>query len=284
MKSRIIFIFFLIVAQSSFGQSDKYNTVSDVLYVVEQDVVGDPYIQERCVLDIYYPENKKQAVPVVIWFHGGGLSGGDKYIPENLKQKGVCIVAVNYRLYPSVTPDKCIEDAASAITWVYNNISNYGGDPSLIFVSGHSAGGYLAALVGLDKKWLKKHGIDANSLAGIIPISGHTITHSVIRKQEGIPDYQPLIDEYAPLYYVRNDSPPMLLITGDRELEMLGRYEENAYLFRMMKVAGHTETKIYELDGFGHGNMVVPACQLLLNEITRIVQKRGRIRDEQSQH
>ena len=64
----------------------------------------------------------------------------------------------------------------------------------------------------------------------------------------------------------------MLLITGDRELELLGRYEENAYLMRMMKVVGHTETKIYEIDGYGHG-MTAPAFPLLLNEVERITKK-----------
>ena len=61
----------------------------------------------------------------------------------------------------------------------------------------------------------------------------------------------------------------MLLITGDRELELLGRYEENAYLARMMKVSGHKETHLLELDGYGH-DMAYPAFPLLLNEITRI--------------
>jgi len=68
---------------------------------------------------------------------------------------------------------------------------------------------------------------------------------------------------------VRPDAPPLLLITGDRELELLGRYEENAYLMRMMRVAGHPDTRIMELDGYGH-DMVEPAIPLLLNEVRRI--------------
>ena len=67
------------------------------------------------------------------------------------------------------------------------------------------------------------------------------------------------MDRYAPLYYVDPDTPPLYLITGDRELEMLGRYEENAYLWRMMKVAGNPHTYLYEVDGFDHGGMAVPA-------------------------
>ena len=163
----------------------------------------------------------------------------------------------------------CIEDAAAAIAWVYNHINEYGGDSTLIFVSGHSAGGYLALMVGLDKEWLKPYNIDANRIAGLIPLSGQAITHFTVRKERGIAETQPVIDEFAPLYYVRADAPPLLLITGDRELELLGRYEENAYLARMMKIVGHKETRLLELQGYGH-MMTEPAFPLLLSEIQRI--------------
>ena len=69
---------------------------------------------------------------------------------------------------------------------------------------------------------------------------------------------------------MRADAPPMLLITGDRELELLGRYEENAYMLRMMKLAGHKQTTLYELQGFDHGGMAEPAFPLLLKEVKRI--------------
>jgi hypothetical protein len=82
----------------------------------------------------------------------------------------------------------------------------------------------------------------------------------------GMPDTQPLVDAFAPLYHVRAEAPPLLLITGDRELEMLGRYEENAYLMRMLKVAGHQDVSLYELQGYGHG-MVEPALKPMLRWI-----------------
>ena len=69
---------------------------------------------------------------------------------------------------------------------------------------------------------------------------------------------------------MRADAPPMLLITGDRELELLGRYEENAYLNRMMKLAGHKRTRLYELQGFDHGGMDDPAYPLLIKEVKTI--------------
>ena len=133
-----------------------------------------------------------------------------------------------------------------------------------IYVAGHSAGGYLTSMVGLDRSYLQAHGIDADRIAGLIPFSGHTITHFTPREERGIPDKQAVIDRFAPLFHVRDDAPPLVLITGDRELEMLGRYEENAYLWRMMKVAGHEKTKLHELEGFNHGGMAAPAFGILL--------------------
>jgi hypothetical protein len=124
-------------------------------------------------------------------------------------------------------------------------------------------------MIGLDARWLAAHGIDANQIAGLIPFSGHTITHFTVRQERGIPGTRPIIDELAPLYHVRADAPPLLMITGDREQEMLGRYEENAYMMRMMRVAGHTNTAIREIKGYGHA-MTEPAFPLLIEEIRRL--------------
>lgn len=253
----------LSVSMFSVAQNQAYKLLDNLAYYPSANT--DPYIRERCRLDVYYPVDKKN-FRTVVWFHGGGLSGGEKHIPEGLKDKGIAVVAVNYRLTPRVKSPEYLRDAAAAVAWVLKNIANYGGDAEKVFVSGHSAGGYLAAMVGLDKSWLKRHGVDANQLAGIVPFSGHAITHFSIRDERGIPGYRAVVDSLAPLYHVRPDAPQLVLITGDRELEMLGRYEENAYLMRMMKVAGHTKTTLYELQGYDHG-MVEPAIPILLQKI-----------------
>jgi len=270
MKKLLLLTQLLIFSTWVFSQSNDYLVKSNIHYYPDSVQQTDKYVKERCVLDIYYPTNKK-GFATVVWFHGGGLTGGNKELPEALKGKGICIVGVNYRLYPKVKAPKYIEDAAAAVAWVFNNISSFGGDSSLIFVSGHSAGGYLTSMIGLDKRWLNAFNIDANRIAGLIPFSGHAITHFTVRAERGIEGTRPIIDDLAPLYHVRADAPPLLLITGDREMEMLGRYEENAYLMRMMKVVGNTQTQLYELDGYGH-NMTEPAFPLLVNEINRIVE------------
>jgi len=264
---RCFFVLYLILLKlSANAQVVQYNTKANVSYYEEGSRL-DSYKKERCTLDIYYPENKSDFA-TVIWFHGGGLTGGEKEVPEALKNQGIAVVGVSYRLSPKVKGSDVIEDASAATAWVFKHIKEFGGNEKLIFVSGHSAGGYLGMMLTLNKAYLKKYNIDANQVAGVIPFSGHTITHFTIRKERGIRDVQAVVDEFAPLFYVRADAPPLLLITGDRDLELLGRYEENAYMARMMKLAGHNATSLIELGGYGH-NMTFPAFPLLLKEVTR---------------
>ena len=261
----------LILNCQAYAQDIKpkasYETVTNILY--REGAQLTDYMKERCRLDVYHPKHIKH-FPTVVWFHGGGLKAGNRKVPEELREKGIAVVAVNYRLHPKVKSPAYIEDAAAAVAWTFRNIEKYGGSSKRIYVSGHSAGGYLTSMVGLDKRWLATHKIDPNAIAGLIPYSGHTITHFTVRKERGINGKQPILDDMAPLFHVRKDAPPLLLITGDRELELLGRYEENAYLWRMMQVVEHPDTKIMELDGYNHGQMAKPAHPLLLRFIKRI--------------
>lgn len=223
-------------------------------------------MRERCRLDVHFPVGGSNLV-TVIWWHGGALTGGNREIPRALQNQGMIVVAPSYRLSPQVKAPAYIEDAAAAVAWTYAHLARYGGSKRLVFLSGHSAGGYLATMVGLDRRWLAPHGLDPNQLAGLVPFSPQAITHFTIRAERGIPNTTPVIDEYAPIHFVRKDAPPLLLITGDRELELLGRYEENAYFWRMMQLVGHPDTHLHELGGFNHGQMAEPAFPLLLRFI-----------------
>ena len=238
--------------------AQNYKEVFDIPYTNKTDA----YAKERLKLDIHYDEEGKN-LPVIVWFHGGGLTHGEKEMPKKLKDKGFVVVGVNYRLLPNVSIDKTLDDAAESLAWITKNIGKYGGDSKKIVVSGHSAGGYITLMLALDRKWLARYGVDANDMAGYVPFSGQAISHFSYRKMLGIDNLQPTIDEYAPLFWVRKDCPPMELIVGDRELELFGRYEENAYLWRMMKLIGNTTTNIYELDGHDHGGMVDPGFNIL---------------------
>lgn len=238
--------------------AQNYKEVYDIPYTNKTGA----YAKERLKLDIHYDEEGKN-LPVIVWFHGGGLTQGEKEMPKKLKDKGFVVVGVNYRLLPNVSIDKTLDDAAESLAWITKNIGKYGGDSKKIVVSGHSAGGYITLMLALDRKWLARYGVDANDMAGYVPFSGQAISHYSYRKMLGIDNLQPTIDEYAPLFWVRKDCPPMELIVGDRELELFGRYEENAYLWRMMKLIGNTTTNIYELDGHDHGGMVDPGFNIL---------------------
>lgn len=263
----MIFMTFMVLnvnAQKSIS-SDEVIT-SNIQYKNGKDT----YIKERCKLDICYDKSKKNS-PVVVWYHGGGLTSGQKEIPGLLKKQGFVVVGVNYRLLPKVKIDECLDDCAAALAWVFQNISQYGGDAKKIFVSGHSAGGYITTMLGLDKAWLSRYGVDANNIAGLIPFSGQMISHFAYRKMNGIDNLQPTIDKYAPLYHVRKDAAPLVLITGDRNIELFGRYEENAYMWRMMNLIGRPDTQLYELGGYGHGAMAQPAFHILIQTIHKML-------------
>lgn len=263
----MIFMTFMVLnvnAQKSIS-SDEVIT-SNIQYKNGKDT----YIKERCKLDICYDKSKKNS-PVVVWYHGGGLTSEQKEIPGLLKKQGFVVVGVNYRLLPKVKIDECLDDCAAALAWVFQNISQYGGDAKKIFVSGHSAGGYITTMLGLDKTWLSRYGVDANNIAGLIPFSGQMISHFAYRKMNGIDNLQPTIDKYAPLYHVRKDAAPLVLITGDRNIELFGRYEENAYMWRMMNLIGRPDTQLYELGGYGHGAMAQPAFHILIQTIHKML-------------
>ena len=76
------------------------------------------------------------------------MTSGNKSIPTKLKKSGMIVIAVNYRLLPKVTISECLGDAAAAIAWTFKEVEKYGGNKKKIFVSGHSAGGYLTAMIG----------------------------------------------------------------------------------------------------------------------------------------
>lgn len=268
MKKILPFLLAMVlVAVANAADSEaKYALRVDIPYHLDDD----DYARERCTVDVYYPTFVSDA-PVVVWFHGGGLEAFQKEIPAELKESGLVVVGVNYRLMPRATIDQCIDDAAAAVAWTFAHAAEYNGSPEKIFVAGHSAGGYLTDMIGLDKTWLQKYGIDADSIRGLFPFSAQKLTHFNVRKQQGLGPLQPTIDRYAPFAHMRPDCPPMIIISGDRELEMNGRYEEQAFFWRLMKLQGHPDVKLIEIGGYDHGSMNHPAYHILKREIKRIL-------------
>ena len=268
MKRLLTVVLSLFLLGLAFAQDGERS-----LYVVERDIPyhteAGEYAAERCKLDFYYPVGEKD-FPTVVWFHGGGLTGGRKDIPAGLKDSGLGVIAANYRLLPRATVQECIDDAAAAVAWAFREVASRGGDTTRIFVAGHSAGGYLTDMVVLDKHWLEAYGVDADRIAGAFPYSAQKITHFNVRKELGMGPLQPLIDSTAPLYHVRKLPMPMVVLSGDREMEMNGRYEEQAYFWRMMRLNGNEEVYLYEFDGYDHGGMPAPAHSVVKRYIRHI--------------
>ncbi len=231
----------------------EYVRENNISYLTP-DAAADDYRRERCRLDFYRPKNRP-GFATVVWYHGGGMTSGEKEIPEQFMNQELAVIGVGYRLSPRAKCPAYLEDAAAAAAWAFAHVESCGGDPRKIFLSGGSAGAYLAAMLGLDKRWLAAHAIDSDRLAGLPLVSGQVITHLQIRAERGIDINQPVVDEYAPLYHVRKAAPPVFLVTGDRELEIAGRYDENAYFRRMLKLNGHPDVTHYEQQGFGHEHM-----------------------------
>ena len=217
------------------------------------------YERERSVLDLYVPDGESD-YPVIVWFHGGGLTAGDKAqggqaeIARGIAAHGIGVASANYRLSPRAPFPAYVEDAAAAVAWVLENIGDYGGDPRKVFVSGHSAGGYLAAMVGIDETWLAGHAHALDALAGVIPVSGQMVTHATVRDERGLPSDRPLVDPAAPVFHVSAEAPPFLAIAGSDDLP--ARPEENRYFIAALKAVEHPDATYLEFEGRNHGTIV----------------------------
>ena len=161
-------IFPSCVASSRFSKEDM---------TVKEDI---PYASqaksESQCLDVYIPLQANRA-PVLLFVHGGGWRRGskDKIVYKNFVQTfarhGFVTVVPNYRLSSVAEHPAQIEDVASAFAWTYRNISEYGGDPGFIFISGHSAGGHLVSLLAVDARYLRKQNVPADAIKGVLALS-----------------------------------------------------------------------------------------------------------------
>ncbi len=167
------------------GKSDA-QVFPEILYADAQG--ADPHYHR---LDLYMPRGET-GVPVMLFLHGGSWKRGDKNnlfgLNKNLAlfcvRHHIGVALANYRLSPAVKHPEHVKDVARAFAWLYRNVGRYGGDPGRLFVSGHSAGAHLAALVATDPSYLKAEGLSPANVRGVITLSG------VFQ----IPDENPLFD------------------------------------------------------------------------------------------
>lgn len=188
-------------------------------------------------LDLYLPEGAAD-FPVVVFIHGGAWITGDKNylfglygsVGRAFAKRGVGAAVINYRLTPDVAHPGHIQDVAKAFAWVKKNIKKHGGNPEQMFVSGHSAGGHLAALLSTDEQYLKAEGCCCKDVKGALCLSGVYY----------IPEFGALFDgiftkdakarrEASPGHKVNGATPPTLVLyaaddfaTLDLSAEMFG--------------------------------------------------------------
>ena len=175
----------------------------------------------RRKLDVYQPRGAANA-PVIVFFYGGRWLSGTKdwyrLFAAALAARGYVVVVPDYRLYPEVKFPDFLMDGAKALRWTHDNVATFGGDPQRMFVMGHSAGAYIAAMLALDPQWLDGAGLDAaRDIAGLIGISG---------PYDFLPLRDPtLIDIFGganrpdtqPISFADGRKPPALLVTGDAD-------------------------------------------------------------------
>lgn len=234
---------------------------------------ADEYSQQACKLDLYIPKGQK-GFPTLVWFHGGGITTGDKRgLPPKMSDMDFAVVSVNYRLSPKIKAHEAIEDAADAVAWVFKNIEKYGGDKNKIFVGGHSAGAYLSGMTGFAPKYLKARGIKNTDIAGMILLSGQVTTHFRVRKDLGdnSPQFAPKIDELSMLGNVANKISPLCIIVGDRRIEFKERVEENFLLESCVRTLNTCpRSEIYELQGLDHGTVAYAVSPIAKEFIKRV--------------
>ena len=240
-------------------EAGELRTLRDIAY--KDDVISQtPYEQARCKLDLTLPADAK-GFPTYVWFYGGGLKNGGKdlnseycvEIRASLARAGVAVVTPDYRLSPKVRYPAYVDDAAAAFAWTVKHIAAHGGDPRKVFIGGHSAGGYLALLVGMDPERLKPHGLTLGSVAGIAQVSGQVFNHYTVREERGQARYGITSDEAAPAFHIRKSLPPILTIYAQND--MLSRAEENMFFVTTLKAAGHTENYSLRVDDRDHGTV-----------------------------
>ena len=128
---------------------------------------------------------------MIVWFHGGGLTGGSKSstgdvaLARRFVEKGIAVAQVEYRFSPKVKYPTYLQDAAKAVSWIVAEAPTRGLNPKAIFVGGHSAGGYISAMLALDERLLKGAGVAPGAVAGFIPVSGQMMTHFTVRSERG---------------------------------------------------------------------------------------------------
>ncbi len=172
--------------------------------------------------DVYAPRHADHA-PVVVYFYGGSWMTGKRqwfrWMGEALAAQGVVAIVTDVRPWPKARMDGFLRDGAEAVRWARDHAAALGGDPSHLFVMGHSSGGQIAAMLATDAQWLATVDMKPRDLAGFIGVAG---TYDFIPFDE--PEFYDIFGhdpkEQAlsqPINFVDGDEPPALILQGEKD-------------------------------------------------------------------
>ena len=185
--------------------------------------VGHSYgAHQRQRLDVYRPAEQLERSPLVVFFYGGNWKSGARadylFVGEALASRGFVALIPDYRLHPEVRFPAFLEDCAQAVAWALSHANQAGADPRQVFLMGHSAGAYNAAMLALDARYLRAAGVSQGQIRGWIGLAGPydflPLQTDVSKAVFGFPD-TPL--DTQPIHFVTRASPAALLATGDRD-------------------------------------------------------------------
>jgi acetyl esterase/lipase len=249
----------------------QVRVVSDVDYVA-----GAEYPDKKDRLDIYVPQSAATA-PVIVSFYGGGLRQGDKSghvkVGERFAQAGYVTVVANYRLSPSVMHPAHVQDAAAAVAWVKKNIARHNGDPDRIFVIGHSAGAYLAALLATDARYLSAHGLTPGDVRGYAPVSAFFYVN-----RPGVAPDRPKdvwgIDanvwiDASPGAHIAAGAPPMLLLYADGDDDW--RRNQQGEFAGALRIKGNRDVEVKMIAKRTHNSIWSEMMASADDETTRAI-------------
>jgi acetyl esterase/lipase len=234
---------------------------------VYRDLVYGALSRNR--LDLYVPDGLETPAPVLLFFYGGSWQSGSKEIYEPFgrlfARAGIVTAVADYRLYPEVRYPAFLEDGADALVFLHRRVSEFGGDPAKLFVSGHSAGAYIAVMIGVNGKYLRAAGGDKSWVRGVIGLAG---------PYDFLPLYEPaMIDIFGgardmatqPIKYAMNPSPPMLLAHGLAD-KTVGPGNSRRMAERLLAAGNKVELKGYR--GTGHISIVLSLLPPMRNRTT----------------
>ncbi len=197
--------------------TDVINRLTPSDYVKTADIAYGE--NPRMRLDVYQPLSKPAHAPAVVFFYGGSWNSGDRkdyvFVGEALAARGIIAVIADYRLYPEVRYPGFLQDCATAMAWTFRNIAAYGGDTQRIFVAGHSAGAYNAAMLAYDPRWLGAQGLKPQQLRGFIGLAGpYNFLPIETEAVKPVFDFPNTPADSQPIAHVSHDAPKTLLIAA----------------------------------------------------------------------